>query len=214
MKKWEKRYIGNAMRWGLFALIGAMAVQAAIICALVPDSRILKYRGGHFFYLYPRTEYDWISTFILSAAAVLCLFCVVWEFITKQRIADKIVRSLLTLILGSCVFVSFVISAAAFEGFALFPEWNLPFGAEEYNMGGHLLLLCSSPDGLHHSHPALCEVQDEVVHYLGSGEMYRGRAEDFRVTPTETGYTVTYTETINGVREQRSFTAERRELSE
>ncbi|MBR1724530.1 MAG: hypothetical protein IJ723_05880, partial [Ruminococcus sp.] len=62
------------------------------------------------------------------------------------------------------------------------------------------------PDGLHHSHPALCEVNDEEVHFIGRGEMYQGRAEDFRIIPTETGYTVTYTETTNGVSEQGSFT--------
>ena len=214
MKKWEKRYIGNAMRWGLFVLSGAMLGSTAVICALVPYDEILKYEDGKFYYYYPRAEYGGISVVILLAAAIICLSSVVWEFAVRQHIADKILRSLLTLFLGFCVFVGFVVSAVAEEGGTLFPEWTLPYGAKEYEIDGHLLLLCNSPDGLHHSHPALCEVVDGEVHFIGTGEMYRGRAEGFEISTTETGYTVTYTETINGVREQRSFTAERKEFSE
>lgn len=205
MSNGEKIYLGRAIRWGLIAIIGVMFGATALICKLVPNNEILKYKDGEFFIYYPRDEYGWISELILGAAAVISLFSVAWEFFIKQYIVDKILHCLQTLFLGFAVFVSFVISACALEGFSLFPYGGLPYGAEEYNIDGHLLLICEEPEGLHHSHPALCEVNNGEVHFIGAGEMHQGRAEDYNIIPTQTGYTVTYTETINGVSEQKSF---------
>ncbi|MBR1724100.1 MAG: hypothetical protein IJ723_03670, partial [Ruminococcus sp.] len=106
MRSGDKKYIGSTMRWGLFALTGVMLGATALICALVPNDEILKYKSGEFFIYYPRDEYGWISKLILGAAAVICLFSVVWEFVTGQHFADKILRCLLTLFLGFTVFVS------------------------------------------------------------------------------------------------------------
>lgn len=205
MSNGYKIYIGRAIRWGLIALTGVMLAVTAFICKLVPNDGILKYKDGKFFTYYPRVEYDWITDLIFGAAAVICLFSVAWEFVIKQYLTDKILHSLQTLFLGFAVFVSFEISTFAFEGGALLPYDLLPYDAKEYNIDGHLLLLCDSPIGLHHSRPVLYEINYEDVHFIASGEMYQGRAGDFNIIPTQTGYTVTYTETINGVSEQKSF---------
>lgn len=209
MKKWEKRYIGNAARWGLFALSGAMLGATALICVLIPDQHILKYKDGNFFCYYPRVEYGFVSVIILGLAALLCLFSLVWEFVTKQHIVDKILRSLLTLFLGFCACVVFGVSCIALEG--LFPEWSLPTAWEEYTISGNTFVLACNPHGMHHIYPALYEVNGDDVQCIGSGEDIEGGAENFRVTAAENGYTVTYTDTINGEKVQKSFNAGRKD---
>ena len=209
MKKWEKRYVGNAARWGLFALSGTMLGATALIFVLVPYGEILKYKDGKFFYYYPRAEYNWISALIFFGGAGICLFSVVWEIVTNQRVLDKILRSLLTLFLELTVLVT--IGVNGLMSYGLFSGWNLPTAWEEYTISGDTLVLACAPHGMHHQYPALYELRGDDVQCIGSGEDIEGGAEDFRVTAAENGYTVTYIETINGERVMKSFTAERKD---
>ena len=132
-----------------------------------------------------------------------------WEIVTKQRVLDKLLRIAITAFLALLLYMSLVINGIMTYGF--FSGWNLPTAWEEYTISGNTFVLACNPHGMHHQYPVLYELRGEDVQCIGSGEDIEGGAENFRVTAAENGYTVTYTDTINGEKVQKSFNAERKD---
>ena len=205
----KKKKTGSALRWGLFALTVISVAACIAICKLVPDEKILKYSNGKFFYFHVRESYDIIFLIIFLVQIIAFISSVVSEIMTKQRLSEKLPRIALSALLGFIALIAFSFSGLVLTG--LLPETNLPFNAAEYDIGGHKLVLANKPHGLHHSLPALYEIDGENADMIGFGTGFDPDLSESVIEPADGGYTVYYTYYENGAAEHKIFTAKNKE---
>lgn len=209
MTKDKKKKFANVCRWLLFALALASVGGVIALCTLVPDEKILKYSDGKFCYFHTRERFDKIFLLILLMQIIAFVSSIISDLAAKQRLSEKIIRIVLSLLLGLIAFAAFCFSGVMLTGF--FPEMNLPFDAAEYDIGGHKLVLAKMPHGLHHSLPALYEIDGENADMIGFGTGFDPDLSESVIEPIDGGYTVNYTSCEDGAAEQKSFTAKYKE---
>ena len=213
MTKGEKKYIGNAFRWGLFALNFITVSAMVLVGIFAPDTQTLRYSDGKFFIEHSSDKY--IGWFVIPflGAAVLAVVSVGYEIFARQRLADKIARMAVTVLLGLLGFFGFCIGGLMIVGLG---DVNIPFGAEEYEAYGHTFVVCADPNGLHHWYPAIYDITDGEPVFLWEGDMeYMDTSiyEGLHIEPAEGGWLVNCTVTKdNGkTKENMSFTIDRKE---
>lgn len=209
MTKDKKKKFATVCRWVLFALAVVSVGGVIALCTLVPDEKILRYSDGKFCFFHTRESYGKIFLLILLVQIIAFAGSVILDLSAKQRLSEKLFRTALSVLLGFIAFAAFCFSGVMLSGF--FPEMNLPFNAAEYDIGGHKLVLAQKPHGLHHSLPALYEIDGENAEMIGFGTGFDPDLSETVIEPTEGGCTVYYTYYENDAAEQKSFTAKYKE---